>query len=627
MHLRTVEIKNFRCLKNLRVDLQPGLNVLVGRNNVGKTALLCAIRHALGPSASRGDGLWLDLDDFHRDTTGDPSGPDAAPPEILIVLTFGDLNVEERAFFYEIMDFNHDDLTRSTAVVRFRATWHPNRRQAIVRRTGGVDAPGAPEVPSMILSALSVTFLPALRDAEACLAPGYRNRLAQMLRASAARRSSDTASGIVQIFRDANARLETEKLITDSTDSLRGTVQRLAGTDYTKPTIRAAELEFDRILRSLQVRMTGAPVDSLEANGLGYNNLLYTAVVLEHLRSPAQEERPLLLVEEPEARLHPQLTRLLADFLSKQDSEGLPPQTLVSTHSPTLVASVPVERVHVLFQNTGTRQVCCNSLASVGLTQREARAVQRMMDVTRASMYFAKGVILVEGICEALLLPVLAARLGYNLAAHHIAVVPICGVAFETFHKLLGPNAFGVPTAIVTDADPEVERRPTGGTWRDDTPKAVSEGFEVCARTIGLLKQFADRPNVKVIHSQVTLEFDLADAGDDNAICLAEAWAESFVGTPGTLKASDVTVPGMSTREKALAVWRGVCRASSTGSKAELAQNLSENLSDATKWPSFVVPPYLRAAIEHVLPPQASAPASFTPSPSAHDAASASTDP
>src|SRR2546427_6242275 len=58
MHLAHVEVRNFRCLRELRVDLQQGLTVLVGRSNVGKTSLLAAIRHALGaaPAAARRSG-------------------------------------------------------------------------------------------------------------------------------------------------------------------------------------------------------------------------------------------------------------------------------------------------------------------------------------------------------------------------------------------------------------------------------------------------------------------------------------------------------------------------------------------------------------------------------------------
>ena len=75
MHLAHVEVRNFRCLRELRVDLQQGPNVLVGRNNVGKTSLLAAIRHALG--AGRGEALWLTEDDFHR------PGPGGLPVHVL----------------------------------------------------------------------------------------------------------------------------------------------------------------------------------------------------------------------------------------------------------------------------------------------------------------------------------------------------------------------------------------------------------------------------------------------------------------------------------------------------------------------------------------------------------------
>ena len=58
--------------------------------------------------------------------------------------------------------------------------------------------------------------------------------------------------------------------------------------------IRAAPAELDRILRTLRVQMEEMPIDDLSANGLGYNNLLYIAVVLEHLKAPVGTECPLL---------------------------------------------------------------------------------------------------------------------------------------------------------------------------------------------------------------------------------------------------------------------------------------------------------------------------------------------
>jgi putative ATP-dependent endonuclease of OLD family len=208
---------------------------------------------------------------------------------------------------------------------------------------------------------------------------------------------------------------------------------------------------------------------------------------------------------------------------------------------------------------------------------------------------------LVEGVCEALLVPVLADRLGVNLAKEHVAVVPVCGVAFETFKKLLEPDALGIRTAIVTDGDPPVDSE-KDTTWQEVVPKEENGQFVVSARTARLIESFTGHATVGVYHSKVTLEFELAEAGDANAEHVATAWERCFDGTPRTLSRAKVTCDGMTRREKALAVWRGVCLSCSTGSKAELAQHLAVMLAEDSGCPGFAVPEYLEAAVRHVVP-------------------------
>lgn len=601
MHLSKLEIANFRSLKSLTVDLRPGLNVMVGRNNTGKTNLLHAIRHALGPSASRGDALWLDRDDFYRE-----SPADAADRTISITLTFSDLTEAQRAYFFEIVDFDLSNLSNSTAIVRFEASWPSGKKRASIKRTGGPVRVEPPEVPAKILESLPVTFLPALRDAEACLSPGHRSRLALLLRDLAARSGDDTQKEqILKIYGDANQQLEDQALIKNTKDSLQETARNLAGSDYSAPSISAAETTFERILRSLRVRMGDTPIESLDANGLGYNNLLYMAVVLEHLKHHDEDECPLLLVEEPEAHLHPQLTKLLADYLSNRVPGNLAPQTLVTTHSPTLAASVKPSRIHVLFTPPGDNHVRCNGIARAKLTEREEADLQRMMDITRATLYFAKGALLVEGVSEALLVPSLASRMGRDLTSEHVSVIPICGVSFRTFAKLLGPDVLGIPVSIVTDGDPEVER--TSDTWDGDNPKTDADGaFVVCDRVQRLEEDFAAVPTVKVCRSKVTLEYDLAAAGAGNALVMAEAWAEGFVGEPRTFNRARVEAAGADASVRALVAWRGICRANATCSKAEFAHKLSARLLEKGAGDQYVcafeVPEYLKLAIEYALP-------------------------
>ena len=47
MYLAQLRISNFRKLQKVELSFQPGLNVLVGSNNVGKTAVVDALRALL----------------------------------------------------------------------------------------------------------------------------------------------------------------------------------------------------------------------------------------------------------------------------------------------------------------------------------------------------------------------------------------------------------------------------------------------------------------------------------------------------------------------------------------------------------------------------------------------------
>ena len=90
-----------------------------------------------------------------------------------------------------------------------------------------------------------------------------------------------------------------------------------------------------------------------------------------------------------------------------------------------------------------------------------------------------------------------------------------------------------------------------------------------------------------------------------NAEFMAEAGGSCFEGVPGTFNRQRVADVGTSREAKAMAVWRGICRAEHTGSKAEFAHRLAAKLVGADgsgQCPlGFEVPEDLKQAIKYVV--------------------------
>lgn len=177
MYLKTIKIWNFRCFgskKNnepgVEIDFDPKLNLLIGPNDSGKTAIIDAIRYVLGTQTF--DPVRLEDEDFHEENLQRAN-------DLKIECIFSGFNEIEAGQFLEWININKEDIKKSELRVWLTAQRKNNR--IITNLRAGYDDEGQ-YIEGEARDLLRVTYLKPLRDAETELTPGYRSRLAQILK-------------------------------------------------------------------------------------------------------------------------------------------------------------------------------------------------------------------------------------------------------------------------------------------------------------------------------------------------------------------------------------------------------------------------------------------------------------
>jgi len=99
MYLKNLQIKNFRCIEDLTLEFDKGLNVIIGENNTGKTAVIDALRLSFSIGLQRRE-IFLSPDDFFIDKSGKKTN------EIEFHLAFSDISEEEQGIFVEMLAIN-----------------------------------------------------------------------------------------------------------------------------------------------------------------------------------------------------------------------------------------------------------------------------------------------------------------------------------------------------------------------------------------------------------------------------------------------------------------------------------------------------------------------------------------
>ena len=497
MHISNLKLWNFRKFGNknrefnfikpdLNLNFNKHLNVLIGENDSGKTAIIDAIKLVLKTHSY--EFIKIDEDDFHEDSQ-----------KFRIELKFEGFSDDEAKNFTEWLSWNKE-------------TKEPYLKLILdCRRKDGKILPtdvraGSDEDGSMLNAEareyLKVTYLKPLRDAESELISKRNSRLSQVLHAhDSFKNKKDEKHKFIRASEIFNKFLEKYfekpeggKRIKDSIDLFIGNFFDSGNTAKFK----TGKTDIRSILEKLEIILNGE-----DNPGLGTLNRLFMATELLHLTKDNWSGARIALIEELEAHLHPQAQMKVIEALQKQKES----QLFLTTHSPNLTSKVELK--HLIWCNS-------NNAFSMGsenpkesnptkLEPENYVYLEKFLDVTKSNLFFAKGVIIVEGCSEEILIPSIAKAIGINLTQKEVSIANVGGKTYKNFAKIFlrsnQDEKMNIPVAVVTDSD--VREYEKDGSKKDNYKELYrTEAIKICKEI--------DKDNVKgFVASQWTLEYCL----------------------------------------------------------------------------------------------------------------------
>ncbi|MFT3945586.1 MAG: AAA family ATPase [Agriterribacter sp.] len=442
---REIDLEN----PNLNLNLSNGLNVIIGENDSGKTAIIDAVKLVLKTHSY--DYIRVEDKDFYNTAS-----------RFRIELIFENLIPDEAKNFTEWLGWTGN---RENAKPFLKLNYD-------VRRQGEkilpADVKAGADDDGYLLTAeareyLKTTYLKPLRDAENELVAKRNSRLSQILLGDKAFKGRERNHELVQIFCSLSEELkkyfdgEFEIKIPDEfgevhihkpkegkqiKDKIDGYIKEFYGNDY-ETQFHASSNDIKSILEKLTLLLKNELYP-----GLGTLNRLFMAAELLHLSKENWSGLRLGLVEELEAHLHPQAQMQVIETFQKQDAI----QLILTTHSPNLASKLKLKNL-IICNNANAFPM---GESYTKLEKGNYKFLEKFLDTTKANLFFAKGVILVEGWAEEILIPSIAKAIGINLTEKGVSVVNIGHTGFDHYAKIYlrqeEPN-MQIPVAVITDPD------------------------------------------------------------------------------------------------------------------------------------------------------------------------------
>jgi putative ATP-dependent endonuclease of the OLD family len=567
MHISKVALINYKNFANASFNFNKGINTIIGENGSGKTNLFRAIRLLLEDSSMQ-FSYKLDQSDFNR-SLGDWRGH-----WIIISIEFDEISSSEpiqSLFIHGTGNLNESSVKTATYNLFFRpkaevrvklSELKPNDKKGLNQILDTISIKESYEtyftgkstvnfndplvykdlvgdfetvrfnfltdaskygikIPHQlsVSKEISFTFIKALRDVISDFHNNRTNPLLNLLKNQSTEINDSDFQQIAKLVDSLNSEIEALPDVQKIRKDIKDTIRDAVGETYAPSSLTIKSSlpnEADRLLQSLKL-FIGEPDETYEGAiselSLGGANLIFlTLKLLEYkYRKSSETFANFLLIEEPEAHIHTHIQKTLFDKLDYGDT-----QIIYSTHSPQISEVCNVKNINILAKRQNYAEVF---KPSEGLSDISINELQRYLDAIRTNLLFAKGIILVEGDAEELLIPLMVKKaLGVSLDEMGISLINIRSTGFENVAQLFHDKRIKRRCSIITDLDQAICDTTI---LKDDSSKTISYKTSVqnssvsgANRKVRLDRFIKGNEWINVFYADYTFEIDFVKAGN-----------------------------------------------------------------------------------------------------------------
>lgn len=437
MKLSRVKIKNYRNFFDEDISLN-NETIIIGPNDVGKTNLLMAIRILLDKSLS-----YLDLEPEERDFN-----IFSDEEEITIILEFSEISENSESFIYASLG---QDIEDSKMYLMYKGYKNSEEKFKFFM-SAKEDEESFHEIPgrNKYINLINCVYLDSSRQLKSFLKKSKANIINSYKQKRDSKEIDDDNNLILEIDKQVNylnQKVENISYISKSTEFIKPELSEMSSHNDNLDIKFSSYNDTNEIMDNVEL-ITQVDGKNVNIGGDGRSNQIYMSMWIKEKNEKYDDSKQfvIFILEEPESHLHfPLQSMTIRQLLKKINS-----QLIVTSHSPQVVLEFNPFSIVKLSYNKDQKTIVSNNGCSKELEDDVIKFGYRYNLIT-GSMFFSSGVFLVEGVSELLIYKYISSKLDINLEKYNIMIVPVDGIGFNPYAKLL--DRLSIPYAVRTDND------------------------------------------------------------------------------------------------------------------------------------------------------------------------------